>query len=167
MFNVKLIRSMAIKIKFSSMKVGFGDEKREAFVGKVQLGDTVDTDMLVEQIHLRTGMPEAQIRMLLDNMTDSIAHFFKMGNGVRVGKLGIIKPTISSKSAADADDVKIEKLRFRYLPSTDMKNVLDDLELRRLGDPEGDDADDDDDDDEGGSGNSGGGTSGGGGEELT
>lgn len=149
---------MAVKVKFAQMKVGFGDEKKEAYVGRVQLGETVDTDMLVEQIHLRTGMTEAQIRMLLDNMTDSIAHFFKMGNGVRLGELGIIKPTIKTRSAASEDDVEIVKLKYLYTPSVKMKNALKELELRKLDDNNGEDDDDDDDNNTGGSDNGEGGT---------
>ncbi|MBO5080356.1 MAG: hypothetical protein J6B82_05690 [Bacteroidaceae bacterium] len=125
---------MSVRYSIEKQKIGFGNDKKEAYVGRVQLGETVDTDMLVEQISLRTGMNEAQAKMLLENITDSIMHFCKLGSGVRLGKLGILKPTIKSKSADDADSVEIVKLRYRFLPSVQMKEALDELDIRKLGD---------------------------------
>lgn len=145
---------MSIRYNIEKTKIGFGTEKTEAYVGKIQLGETVDTDMLVEQVSLRTGMTQAQIRMVLDNLTDSILHFCKLGNGVRLGKLGIIKPAISSRSAETADEVEVVKLRYRFLPSVDMKDALDELELRKSGDADEGVVDEDEEDstegDEGG-----------------
>lgn len=141
---------MAIKYSVEPMKVGFGTEKKEAYVGRVQLGDTIDTDMLVEQISLRTGMNEAQAKMLLENITDSIMHFCKLGNGVRLGKLGIIKPRIKTRSAETEDGVQIVKLKYSFLPSVEMKEALRALEVRKLGDSV-DDEDDEDDEENGGS----------------
>ena len=150
---------MAVRYSIEKQKIGFGKEKKEAFVGRTQLGETIDTDMLVEQISLRTGMNEAQAKMLLENITDSILHFCKLGNGVRLGKLGILKPSIKSKSADDASEVEILKLRYRFLPSVAMKEALDQVDIRKLDDNSDDDVVDegDDDDDEGTGGNTGGG----------
>lgn len=125
---------MSVKYAIEKFKIGFGTEKKEAYVGRIQLGETVETEMLVEQVSLRTGMNQAQVKMLLDNLTDSILHFCKLGSGVRLGKLGIIKPAINSKSAESADDVSVVKLRYRFLPSVDMKNALSELEIRKQGD---------------------------------
>ena len=50
---------MSVRYQISKQKIGFGTDKKEAYVGRVQLGETVETDMLVEQISLRTGMNEA------------------------------------------------------------------------------------------------------------
>lgn len=141
---------MAVKYSIETMKVGFGTEKKEAYVGRVQLGDTIDTDMLVEQISLRTGMNEAQAKMLLENITDSIMHFCKLGNGVRLGKLGIIKPRIKTRSSETEDGVQIVKLKYSFLPSVEMKEALRALEVRKLGDTV-DDEDDEDDEESGGS----------------
>ena len=138
---------MPVKYKIETMKIGFGKEKKQAYVGRVQLGETVDTDMLVEQVHLRTGMTQAQIKMLLENLTESIKHFCKMGNGVRVGKLGIIKPSINTRSSESEDGVKITKKRFRYIPSSEMHGILDELELRKLSERSEEDLDDEEEDD--------------------
>lgn len=142
---------MAVRYSVEKFKVGFGTEKKEAYVGRIQLGETVDTDMLVEQVSLRTGMNVAQVKMLLDNMTDSILHFCKLGSGVHLGNLGIIKPAINSKSAESADDVEVVKLRYRFLPSVAMKNALRELEVRKQGDLTEDDVVDEDEEEAGGS----------------
>lgn len=152
---------MAVKYVISKQKIGFGKEKTEAYVGKIQLGETVETEMLVEQVSLRTGMTKAQIKMVLENMTESIQHFCMLGNGVRLGKLGIIKPAISTGSHDNADDVSVVKLKYNFMPSTEMKEALRALEVRK----DSDSYDRDDDEDDEGSTPSGGG--GGGGQEFT
>ena len=143
---------MAVRYHIGTMKVGFGKEKKEAYVGQIQLGETVETDMIVEQIHLRTGLAKAQIKMVLENMTDSIQHFCKMGNGVRLGGLGIIKPALKSKSSEKMEDVEVLKLRYRFLPSVEMKNALRALEVRKLGDSSDDELNTDEEEDEEGAG---------------
>lgn len=154
---------MAVKYSIETMKVGFGTDKKDAYVGRVQLGDTIDTDMLVEQISLRTGMAEAQIKMVLENMTKSIQHFCKIGNGVRLGKLGIIKPKIQTRSAETEEDVQVVKLKYSFLPSTEMKEALRELEVRKLGESSENEEDEDDEEVD----SSGGSSSGDGGETMT
>lgn len=150
---------MSVRYSIEPMKVGFGESKREAFVGRAQLGETVETDMLVEQVSLRTGMTKAMVKLVLENLTDSIQHFCKLGSGVRVGKLGIIKPSINSKSAAEADDVEVVKLRYKFLPSTSMHDALRELSVRKVDDSNDEGVVDEDDDDSG--------NGGGGGQEFT
>ena len=57
--TLNLFWTMSVRYQISKQKIGFGTDKKEAYVGRVQLGETVETDMLVEQISLRTGMNEA------------------------------------------------------------------------------------------------------------
>lgn len=140
---------MAVNYSIEQMKVGFGTSKREAYVGRVRLGETVDTELLVEQVSLRTGMTKAQVKMALENLTDSIKHFCLLGNGVRVGELGIIKPAIKSKSAAEAGDVEVVKLRYKFLPSKAMHDALRELSIRKVGESEDEGVVDEDEEDSG------------------
>lgn len=150
---------MAVKYAVEKFKIGFGKEKKEAYVGRIQLGETVDTDMIVEQIHLRTGMNKAQIKMVLENMTESIQHFAKMGNGVRLGGFGIVKPGIKTRSSEVEGEVKVVGLHYNFLPSVEMKEALREIDIRKLGESSGSDIEDDDEEDDGGNG--------GGGQEFT
>lgn len=143
---------MALKYELKPMKVGFGKDKKDAFVARTQLGETVSTEQLVEQVALRTQQQPAAVHTVLDNLVDSIYHFASMGNGVRVGELGIIKPALESRAAEAAGDVAIAKLKYNYMPSVKMKAALEKLTVRKTGDT---------------SPSSGGGTPGGGEGELT
>ena len=159
---------MAVKYAIAKLKVGFGKEKTEAYAGRVQLGETVDTDMLVEQVSLRTGMTQAQVKMALENLTDSIKHFCKMGNGVRVGRLGIIKPGIKTRSSEKEGDVEVESLHYNYIPSVEMKNALRELEVRKLGDSSNHEEEEEEEEEPDNGGNNGGGSgTGGGGQVLS
>lgn len=125
---------MSVKYNVQPMKVGFGKDKVDAYVARAQLGETVDTEQLVEQVALRTQQQKAAVRIVLDNLVESIYHFCELGNGVRIGELGIIKPSLETRSAANAKDVEILKPRYKFLPSPKMKLALKQLSIRRVGD---------------------------------
>lgn len=125
---------MSLKYNVQPMKIGFGKDKEDAFVARAQLGETVETEQLVEQVALRTQQQKAAVRIVLDNLVESIYHFCEVGNGVRVGELGIIKPALETRSAAEAKDVEIVKPKYNFLPSSKMKQVLVNLSIRKVGD---------------------------------
>ena len=106
---------MSIKYSVESMKVGIGKDKREAYVGRVRLGDNISTEKLEEQVALRTMLPQNVVHTVFSNLIDSIIHFIEEGQGVRMGELGILKPAINTQSAASDDGVKVERVRIRYI----------------------------------------------------
>ena len=133
---------MSIKYSVESMKVGIGKDKREAYVGRVRLGDNISTEKLEEQVALRTMLPQNVVHTVFSNLIDSIIHFIEEGQGVRMGELGILKPAINTQSAASDDGVKVERVRIRYIQSKKMRQAVQNLSIRKL-------ADDDDEEEEG------------------
>ena len=150
------------------MKIGFGKEKKEAYVGRIQLGDTVDTDKLEEQVAVRTLLPQSVVHHVLSNIVKSVLHFVEDGRGVRLGNIGILKPAISTRSAEDDGDVEVTKVRMRYIQSTDMRKAVEQFVVRKIGEGALDEteADDEDEEETGGGTDSGENTGGGGGQEL-
>lgn len=125
---------MAVKYSVEPMKVGFGSQKTDAYVGRIQLGDTISTEKLEEQVALRTMLPQSVVHSVLGNIVDSVVHFVEEGQGVRLGELGILKPAISTKSAADDDEVTVKGVRLRYLQSKKMRQAVKNLSIRKIGD---------------------------------
>ena len=125
---------MAVKYSVEPMKVGFGSQKTDAYVGRIQLGDTISTEKLEEQVALRTMLPQSVVHTVLGNIVDSVVHFVEEGQGVRLGELGILKPAISTKSAADDDEVTVKGVRLRYLQSKKMRQAVKNLSIRKIGD---------------------------------
>ena len=125
---------MAVKYSVEPMKVGFGSQKTDAYVGRIQLGDTIGTEKLEEQVALRTMLPQSVVHTVLGNIVDSVVHFVEEGQGVRLGELGILKPAISTKSAADDDEVTVKGVRLRYLQSKKMRQAVKNLSIRKIGD---------------------------------
>ena len=152
---------MSVKYKIRKAKIGFGKDKSEAYVGSIQLGETISTEKLEEQVALRTLLPQSVIHTVFGNIVASVCHFVEEGNGVRLGELGILRPSINTKSAAEGGDVEVEKVRMRYLPSVKMRRAIETFVVKRIG--EQDDADVEEDDDETGDG----GDNGDGGQEFT
>lgn len=155
---------MPVKYTVEQMKVGFGTQKSEAYVGRIQLGDTISTEKLEEQVSLRTMLPESVVHTVFGNIVDSIIHFVEEGHGVRLGELGILKPGISTKSATEDGEVELRGIRLRYLQSKKMRQAVKNLSVRKVGDSLAADDDTDEEDTTGGGGST---DSGNGGETMT
>lgn len=130
---------MAVKYSVEPMKVGFGTQKTEAYAGRIQLGDTISTEKLEEQVSLRTMLPQSVVHTVLGNIVESVIHFVEEGQGVRLGELGILRPAINTKSASDDDDVQVTKVRVRYVQSKKMRQAAENLSIRKIGDAVADD----------------------------
>jgi len=130
---------MAVKYSVEPMKVGFGSQKTDAYVGRIQLGDTISTEKLEEQVSLRTMLPQSVVHTVLGNIVESVIHFVEEGQGVRLGELGILRPAINTKSASDDDDVQVTKVRVRYVQSKKMRQAAENLSIRKIGDAVADD----------------------------
>ena len=130
---------MAVKYSVEKVKIGFGTQKTEAYAGRIQLGDTISTEKLEEQVSLRTMLPQSVVHTVLGNIVDSVVHFVEEGQGVRLGELGILRPAINTKSASDDDDVQVTKVRVRYVQSKKMRQAAENLSIRKIGDAVADD----------------------------
>lgn len=123
---------MPVKYSVEKVKIGFGTQKTEAYAGRIQLGDTISTEKLEEQVSLRTMLPQSVVHTVFGNIVESVIHFVEEGQGVRLGELGILKPAINTKSAADDDDVAVTKVRLRYLQSKKMRKAVESLSVRKV-----------------------------------
>lgn len=144
---------MAIKYSVEQMKVGFGKDKSNAYVGRARLGDTISTEKLEEQVGLRTMLPQTVVHTVFANLVASVIHFIEEGHGVRLGELGILRPSITTKSGEKDEDVSVTNLRVKYWQSKEMRQAVSNLHVRKLAD---DNEEEDEDDDAGSSGNNGG-----------
>ena len=129
---------MSVKYNIRKTKIGFGKDKSEAYVGRIQLGETISAEKLEEQVALRTLLPQSVIHTVFGNIVASICHFVEEGNGVRLGELGIIRPSINTKSASEGGDVEVEKVRVRYLPSVKMRRAIETFVVKRIGEHDAD-----------------------------
>lgn len=154
--------NMPIKYNVKKTKVGFGTDKTEVYVGRIQLGSTISTDKLEEQVAVRTLLPQSVIHTVLNNIVDSVCHFVEEGQGVRIGELGILRPSISTKSAADDSEVSVEKVRLRWLPSVKVREAAAKFSIKKVSDSSSA-TDDTDDEETGGEDVDNGSSSGGGG----
>lgn len=138
---------MAIKYSVEQMKVGFGEKKTSAYVGRIQLGDTISTEKLEEQVSLRTMLPRNVVHTVLGNIVDSVIHFVEEGQGVRLGELGIFKPAITTRAATADSDVEVSGIRLRYIQSKKMYQAIHNLSVRKLSETTATDTDNTTDDD--------------------
>lgn len=137
---------MALNYEITKTKIGFGKDKTDAYVGRIQLGNTISTEKLEEQVAIRTLLPQSVIHTVFSNIVASVVHFTEEGAGVRLGELGIIRPSISTKSAAESDEVEVQKVRLRYLPSVKMREAVAKFTVKKVGEDDADTSVDDEED---------------------
>lgn len=143
---------MALKAVKQQHMVGFGTDKQEKTVARLQLAQTVNIDELAENINDKTHVPVATAKTVLEYLPEAVAQFVRLGHGVDVG-FGILKPSISTGAYDDPSKVAVRKKRFTFRIKSKLRGILDQLSISIIGDGETVEVDGDD--------TTGGGTSGG------
>lgn len=144
------------------MKIGFGKEKQDQYVGKRRLADPFTLKRLAKEISHVTGQPQASAEITLTYMVKAVEDAIADGRSVDLG-IGTLSPTISTKAAAEADDVKVVKKRVLFRASKELRTIVENMSIKLISES-GDDEEDGGDtpDSGGGSTQTGGGTTTGG-----
>ena len=99
----------------------------EKFYGTVNVQSTVDLETICEEIAYSTTATEADVKAVLSSLQKYVIEHLKNGQSVRLGDLCSIRPTMTSKGAADKDAFSasnVKKVRARFNASKRMKNAL-------------------------------------------
>ena len=99
----------------------------EKFYGTVNVQSTVDLETISEEIAYSTTATEADVKAVLSSLQKYVIEHLKNGQSVRLGDLCSIRPTMTSKGAADKDSftaANVKKVRARFNASKRMKNAL-------------------------------------------
>lgn len=136
---------MSLNYEKESRLVGFG-EKTEQVVSVVRRNETVTSQELIEQIHLRTLLPTQVINAVLNGLTDSLKTYFMNGHGTYItDKFGIMYPRLVKHKKEDGTVSMSVGVGFR--PSSDMKQMLSRISIKDITDSNDEDAKDDENDD--------------------
>ena len=139
---------MSLHITKGQAPIGFGKEKETKFVGRRQLADPFTLERLAKEINHETGLPQATAEIVLRYMVHAVEDAIKDGRSVDLG-IGHLSPTISTIAADTADEVKIRKKRILFRPSKQLREIVNNMSIRFIG--EDDDDDEDIDNSQGGS----------------
>lgn len=83
-------------------------------------GDVIDADKIAALIAQDTGARPAQVKMILNTLTDSMITWLEEGHGVRLGNFGSFMPSVKSDSSEDPNEVGVKRMRLTFYPSKDL-----------------------------------------------
>jgi hypothetical protein len=72
-----------------------------AYRPRIKLGMTVKTEELVEYVANRTGLNRGEILLVLTELHEAIAHYNRLGRGVRLEGLGTYLPNVRLDGSFD------------------------------------------------------------------
>ena len=123
---------MGLSYKVTKRSFGFDKEKTEKYVASAVRSGTISFNKLVEQISLRSGLPKATCKVVVETMSESVCTWLLEGHGVSLGNLGYLKPAITCHSSEIEGTEKIVRKRVLFLPSKDFKDQVEKMSLDRI-----------------------------------
>ena len=108
---------MALDVKKEKRTLNYREDKKEVFVVTADRNGVIDTDKMAKEIAVDTGARPAQVKMILETLTDRMVAWLEEGHGVRFGNLGSFLPSVRSKSADSADDAEVTKFVWCSTPT--------------------------------------------------
>lgn len=111
---------MGINVKVAKKVLHFTKEKKEIYVAKADRGDVIGPEKIAELIAKDTGARPAQVKMILNTLTDSMITWLEEGHGVKLGNFGSFMPSVKSASSENPDEVGVKRMRLTFYPSKDL-----------------------------------------------
>lgn len=111
---------MGMNVKIRKKTLNFTKEKKQIYVAQADRGDVVDADKIAALIAQDTGARPAQVKMILNTLTDSMITWLEEGHGVKLGNFGSFMPSVKSDSSEDPNEVGVKRMRLTFYPSKDL-----------------------------------------------
>lgn len=111
---------MGMNVKIRKKTLNFTKEKKQIYVAQADRGDVIDADKIASLIAQDTGARPAQVKMILNTLTDSMITWLEEGHGVKLGNFGSFMPSVKSDSSEDPNEVGVKRMRLTFYPSKDL-----------------------------------------------
>ena len=111
---------MGMNVKIRKKTLNFTKEKKQIYVAQADRGDVIDADKIAALIAKDTGARPAQVKMILNTLTDSMITWLEEGHGVKLGNFGSFMPSVKSDSSEDPNEVGVKRMRLTFYPSKDL-----------------------------------------------
>ena len=123
---------MAFKFRRIKKAFGFDKTKTEKYVVVPDRGAVVSFKDLCEQIALVSGVNKGNVVATLDALAVSMRTYILQGHAVRTEGLGTFVPSFNAKSSpveGEANANSIYRMKLRFIPCTNLKKMLDEIEV--------------------------------------
>ena len=92
---------MGVSVTVQKRVLKFTENEKTVYVAKAQRGDVIMPDKIAKYVAKDTGAPQAQVKMILDTLVESMMDWIEEGHGVKLGNFGSFMPTAKSARAGD------------------------------------------------------------------
>lgn len=145
---------MPIQLITKKKTLHFTKEKKEVYVATPDRGDIITPDKIAQFVAQDTGARVAQVKMILNSLTNSMLAWIEEGHGVRLGNLGSFLPSVKCSSSENSDEVEVKKVKLTFIASKELREKVKNVKYNMENiykDPATDDNTDETEPDTGGS----------------
>lgn len=124
-------------LNYSVKKTVFGFDKTntEKYVASARRGHTVSYEDVLQEVAKQSSLNSGQVYMAIEALIDVSITFMQQGHGVKLGELGILKPSFSaasSTSAGDANAGSIKRKKILFRPGKRLAQFIENLPVTSL-----------------------------------
>ena len=118
---------MGVSVTVQKRVLKFTENEKTMYVAKAQRGDVIMPDKIAKYVAKDTGAPQAQVKMILDTLVESMMDWIEEGHGVKLGNFGSFMPTAKSASSEVPEEVGVKRMWVTFYASKQLKNRLDEV----------------------------------------
>lgn len=125
---------MSLKYAVKKTVFGFDETKTDRYLARPVLTGTVEFEELCEQVTLVGMAPRGVVNLVLAGLIDATVLNVKNGMSVKLGELGTLRPSFSTRSQDSAEDVGTDNVRrrkFIFTPGKLLRNVIMNVSITR------------------------------------
>ena len=116
---------MGVSVTIQKRVLKFTENEKTVYVAKAQRGDVIMPDKIAKYVAKDTGAPQAQVKMILDTLVESMMDWIEEGHGVKLGNFGSFMPTAKSASSEIPEEVGVKRMWVTFYASKLLKERLD------------------------------------------
>ena len=125
---------MGVSITVQKRVLKFTENEKTVYVAKAQRGDVIMPDKIAKYLAKDTGAPQAQVKMILDTLVESMMDWIEEGHGVKLGNFGSFMPTAKSASSEIPEEVGVKRMWVTFYASKQLKDRLDEVKYSTVND---------------------------------
>lgn len=123
---------MALRIRRVKKAFGFDKTKTQKYVLVPDRATVVSFEHLCGQVAEVSGVNRGMVQSALYGLVQSLKTFIRQGHSVQVAGFGTFVPSFNAKSSLVEKEVNvnaIRKVKLRFIPSAELREVLVNMEF--------------------------------------
>ncbi len=133
MFNsIMIINVMSLRVRRIKKVFGYDKTKTEKYVLVPDRATVVKFEALCSHVATVSGVNLGLVQSVLYGLVKSMTTFIREGHSVQVTGFGTFIPSFNAKSSVNEEEVtvaSIQKMKLRFIPSAELKAVMDSMEF--------------------------------------